>query len=317
MEKLIACDTGEMLRMVETVSTSVMRRIVRPARTVVAEPVTPARALRQALTRAAERAVGLALVVLGIRQVVAPLDDVLAQIEDDLLLSVLMDAAGPCGFLGIDLQTRAAVIEAQTLGRVSPKMAPSRKATTADLAMAEPFVMQFLSEIELETRGTVLDGWVAGHRPQGRFADPREAGLTLGNGDYRIVRMTLDLGAGDRQGLMVLALPMPPTATAAAITPAAPDWSDALAGNVMAAQTEVRAVLHRMRLPLRLVEGFELGQVLALPGVSVGSVRIEAADARLIGQARLGQMSGMRAVRIGPPGRPEMEEAPRLPSAQT
>lgn len=301
--------------MTEAAVTSVMRRIVGPARTVVTESLTPTRALRQAMTRAAERAVGLVLNVLGISQDVAPLDEILTRIEDDLLLTTLVNDAGPVGFLAVDLQTRAAVIEAQTLGRVSPQSAPARKPTTADMAMAEPFLAQFLTEVEQETCGTVLDGWVAGQRVLGRFADAREIGLTLGNGDYRVVRLTLDLGAGDRQGLIVLALPMPAPPAATPNHPLASDWSDTLAGNVMTSRAEVRAVLHRMRVPLRQVEAFELGQVLALPGVSVGSVRIETFESRLIGQARLGQMSGMRAVRIGPPSRQEMEEAGPLPLA--
>ena len=114
--------------------------------------------------------------------------------------------------------------------------------------------------------------------------------------------------------LMVLALPMPRSPQAVTpVAPPAPDWSAALTGNVLGARADVTAVLHRMRLPLRVVEGFALDQVLSLPGVSVGSVRIEAADARLIGHARLGQMAGMRAVRVGAPGRQDMDDTITLP----
>jgi flagellar motor switch protein FliM len=291
-----------------------MRRIVRSTAPTSPEPLTPSRALRQAITRAASQSIGLPLTVLGVSEEVGALDDILTRAEDGLMLLALGSPAEMTGFLGIDLQTRAAVIEVQTLGRVSNALAQPRPATAADIAMAEPFVQRVLHEIELETAGTLLDGWVVGQRLFGRFAGMKEVGLTLANGDYRVVRLTLDLGAGGRQGLLVLALPMPRPAQP---TPAQPDataaFSRKLSENILVAPAEVRAILHRMRLPLRTVEVFELGQTIPLWGATVTAVKVEAPDGRLLALARLGQMSGMRAVRLGPPARPEMTEVLPLP----
>jgi flagellar motor switch protein FliM len=269
--------------------------------------------LRQALSRAAERSIGLTMSVLGIRQDVAALDDILAGLEDDLMLMALSGSGAgpgsPIGFLGLDLQARAAMVEVQTLGHVGSATVPPRRPTTADRALADPFVGAFLRELVMETKGTVLEGWISAGRTDGHFPTAREAGLALPDGAFRIVRMTLDLGAGGRQGLIVLALPVPqPVPTPAPVAPAQ-GWSAALAGNVLSAQTEVRAVLHRMRLPLHMVEGFTLGQVLVLPGVGVSTVRVETPDRTLVGLARLGQMGGMRAVRLAEPGRPDMQDA--------
>ena len=89
---------------------------------------------------------------------------------------------------------------------------------------------------------------------------------------------------------------------------AASDWAAAMAAAVGLAPAELHAVLHRMRLSLRQVDGFHVGQVIALPGITVGSVRLEATDGRLLARARLGQMAGLRAVRVQLPAAPEMTE---------
>ncbi len=292
-----------------------MRRIVQSPTVPSPEPLTPSRALRQAITRAAAQSIGLQLSVLGISEEVGPLDDILTRAEEGLMLLALGSQAGMTGFLGIDLQTRAAVIEVQTLGRVSSAPAKPRSVTAADTAMAEPLVQRVLHEIELETTGTLLDGWVAGQRLFGRFAGVKEVGLTLANGDYRVVRLTLDLGAGGRQGLFVLVLPLPRPDTPMPMQPdAGAEFTRKLSENILAAPAEVRAVLHRLRMPLHTVEGFQLGQTIQLSGATVAGVKVEAPDGRLLALARLGQMSGMRAVRLGPPARHEMTEVLPLSS---
>jgi hypothetical protein len=73
----------------------------------------------------------------------------------------------------------------------------------------------------------------------------------------------------------------------------------------MRAQTQVEAILHRLRLPLAAAEGRAPGQVVPLPGVTVASVRLASAGLDL-GPARLGQVAGMRAVRIETPLAPEL-----------
>jgi flagellar motor switch protein FliM len=288
---------------------SVMRRLVRSTAPPPSEPLTPYRALRQAVTRAAAQSIGLSLTVLGISEETGPLDDILSRVEPGLMLVALESTSGYAGLAGIDLQTRAALIEVQTLGRVSPATAQDRPPTGADLVMADPFLKRALHEIVLETTGTSLDGWAEGYRLSARIPGPRDAGLALPDGAYRILRLTLDLGAGGRQGLLVIALPLPGPAD----SPPPPQdppaaWSAALGANVLSAAAEVRAVLHRMRLSLRVVEDFEPGQIIGLTGASVATVRVEAPDGSLLAPARLGQMSGMRAIRLGPPNRPDMDE---------
>jgi flagellar motor switch protein FliM len=53
-------------------------------------------------------------------------------------------------------------------------------------------------------------------------------------------------------------------------------------------------------LPIHKIEGFEVGQVLHLPGTTVGSVNLKGPDGAHVATAQLGQVAGKRAVRIEP-----------------
>src|SRR5690242_11475027 len=113
--------------------TSLMRRIARPATPPPA--LTPARALRLATTRAAERSIGLALAVLGVAEEEGPLDELLSRLDDGLLILALATEDGPMGLAALDAEARAAVIEMQTLGRLVPSSPEPRAVTAADAAL--------------------------------------------------------------------------------------------------------------------------------------------------------------------------------------
>ena len=268
---------------------SLMHRMTRPA--AAPPPLTSARALRLAMARAAQGSVGLSLAVLGIREEEAPLDDLLGRVEDALLILALRDADEPAGLIALDSEARAAVIEAQALGRVGEAPAEARSPTAAADAMARPLLETFLEEAQAAIAETPLAGWLCEPRLADRLPGPREAALLLPDGMYRAVRLTLDLGAGGRQGLLLLLvrLPEPPRPAEIEATQAT------VAPLVMGATLSVEAVLHRLRLPYGEAESLRIGQVLPLPGITVASVRLIAGSHDL-GAARLGQVAGMRAV---------------------
>ena len=296
---------------------AVLRRLARasPAATAADDPATlsPMRALRLALTRAAQRRSRLVITVLGITQEVVPLADLLRLIEADLLLIGLDGDCGLAGLAGIDTQTRAAVIEMQTMGKLRSEAAAARPVTATDLALVLPLLTGFLEELAQTSVATPLAGWVDGYLPGRRLPDLRAAGLALPESRYRLVRLTLDLGAGERQGSIVLALPESRTVADTPAPDPAQDWTRAFQTALGAAPADLHAVLHRMRLPLRSIEAFSVGQVLALPGVAVTSVSIEGPDGRRIAQARLGQLAGLRAVRLERPPPAVLSPAPPLP----
>ena len=175
--------------------------------------------------------------------------------------------------------------------------------------MTAPLIAGFLDELSLGTQGTPLDGWVDGYAVGGRVEGVRAAGLALREAPYRLVRLTIDLGVAERQGAVLLALPAARDEAPAVVADPGHAWADLLEASVAQAPANLHAVLHRMRLPLHAVEGFRVGQVLSLPGIGVGSVRLEGPDGRVVARARLGQSAGLRAVRLTLQPAAEMSEA--------
>lgn len=298
----------------QATTSTVMQRLAR-RRTESDTAVTPSRALRLALCRSAEACSGLQINVLGILDEVLPLDALLGVLDASLMLVTLETAEGHVGLVGIDLQARAGMIEMQTTGRLRPIPADPRPATRTDVALITPWYSAFLDQLVAMTPGTLLDGWADGFTVGAAVADLRAAGMLLAPVDYRLVRMTVDLGLEGRDGQIVLALPVSRTALSPAPQPTV-GWADRLHNAVMTAPSDLHAVLHRMQLSIAAVEGFTVGQILPLDGGNVAGVRIEGVDARLVAFARLGQAAGMRAVRIEAPAPARLSErAQRFPAA--
>ena len=256
--------------------------------------------------------------MLGVTAEQTGLDTVLGQVTGDMLLLALWDERGMSGFAGVDLELRTGLVEVQTMGRLRTTRADTRPVTATDAALSQPLVVAFLQELAQATRGTPLEGWVDGHRVEGRVGGVRAAEMALPDVPYRLVRLTIDLATGDRQGELLLILPVARPTAEAPVTPVGTEGGFAaqLRCNVLQAEAALDAVLTRLRLPLRQAEVLEVGQLLSLPGVTVASLRLEGPDGRVVAQGRLGQSAGMRAIRIEGKPQQEMIEA-AMPAATT
>lgn len=272
---------------------AVLRRMMRPSGDRPAG-VASRRALRIATVRAAERAAGLALSVLGIGEEEGSLDTLLPLLPEGALLLRVDRGGAAGGLIALDGEARSALLEARLLGSALPRSSPPRPPTATDALLCIPFATAFLAELGTALADGPLESWIAGAVSGGHFASLREVEGTLPEGPCRLLRLTLDLGGEGRQGLLALLLTAPPAPQRA--DHAAPGAS--LAPRVLEAEVTLSAVLHRLTLPLCEVEGWEPGQVLLLPGVSTASVRVEGVGGVALGTARLGQMGGRRAIRI-------------------
>ncbi|NAZ37875.1 FliM/FliN family flagellar motor switch protein [Rubellimicrobium sp. CFH 75288] len=248
------------------------------------------RSLRLAVVRAAEQGAGLRLTVLGLRQEEAPLDDLLADLGDDLLIVLLRQGSDPAGLAALDAGLRDALIEAQLAGTPSPLSPDPRPSTGTDAALAAPFLAALLAGFE-----AVSDRAASGPapRPAERLGSARDAALVLTDGAYRAVRMTLDLGPKGREGGLTLLRPAPERRPVAA-SPGPPA--------LLEAEARLDVILARIPVELSALEGWEAGMVVPLPGADAASVRLVAPDGTDCATARLGQAGGRRAVRLdGPP----------------
>ena len=272
-------------------------------------PITSSRAMRLAITRAADKTHGIVINVTGLREETLSLEDMLAAQNPDHMLMAMVADAEVVGLAALDLHLRAALIEAQTVGKVLEVAPDDRPPTFTDASMAEPLLAAMLHHMAETTVRTPLEGWGQGIVTSGLIPSARSAGLILEDRTYRVVRMTLDLGVADRVGELVFALPdAKQNTTAEPTTPEVEDWATRFQRTVNASSVRLDAQLHRFKLPIYVADGLEVGQVLPLPGCKVTSLKLLARDGRTVATARLGQAGGLRAVRIETAMVPEMED---------
>ncbi len=272
-------------------------------------PLTSSRALRLALTKAANDIVGLVLTVTSVAEEVQPLETMLAGLDEDLMLIELIRDNKLVGIVALDVQLRAAILEMQTVGSLIGAAADLRPATGTDKMMCDPVLAAFLDALPKAVVGTTLEGWADDVAIAQRIASSRAAGLVLDDHDYRILRLSVDLGVADRAGSILLALP--PLQQALLTQTAAveePDWDSQFQASVAEAPASLEALLHRFSLPLTQARSLHVGQVVPLPGCTVNSVRLMTPDGHKLAEAKLGQIGGKRAVRI--------EAAPLLQMAE-
>lgn len=286
--------------------TAFARMVTSPVAQGEEELVTPTRALRIALGRAAEGAADLDITPLGAALEEVSLSDLVARVADDWLFLCLEGETG-AGIAALDSALFLAVVEMQTRGGLSQSEPEYRAPTAADAALAEPLVAAFLDEFSQLARGSNLESWPGPSTINGRLADRRALGLALPECQFRLASVSCWLGVGERQGSFLMAFPATkPDHPGDTRARRAAQWEASLAEGVLAADLSIDATLHRLRLPLSVIEGFSDGQILALPGVRVTGVQLRTAEGAPVGLGRLGQSGGMRAIRIEPAPEPEL-----------
>ncbi len=274
-------------------------------------PLTSSRALRVAMTRAADTALGLSLTVQSVGEEFLPLDGLVEALPAEVMYTALERGGEVVGLLGIDGQIRAAAIEMQTMGTLAKGTHSDRPPTKTDVMLVAPLCRALLKEMAETTTGSELDGWINDITFGAVFESLRAASLAMEDAEFRLVRLSIDLNVADRHGEIFVALPnhqtvfLPPE-----VKPLDKSWGERLHASVSAAPACLTAVLHKMALPLGMVEQLEAGQVLPLRGASVGTVQLFSAGGTMVVEARLGQSNGKRAIRVERPPDLAMRDLP-------
>lgn len=306
--------------------TGVIRRKIDSAREVGAMAaaegaLSPERALRLALGRAAQSEMALALIVTSLREEMRSLAELLELTEPGMFLGVLEGRGDALGLMALAQPVLAGVVEHLTTGDIGTVAHPPRKPTRIDAAMAMPLIDRILMELEhalAEGREGADTGnpadrardagrdWARGYRYASFLDDARPLGLLLDDRRYRVFRAEVALGGAARAGSLLLALPADlPQARqresllAASAAPAR-SFGDELRGVVLDAPARIEAVLTRLRLPLQAVSAWQPGMLVPLPLARPGDMTLEAPRGRVLAQVRLGQCAGARAVRLSP-----------------
>ncbi|MGL6211547.1 MAG: FliM/FliN family flagellar motor switch protein [Paracoccaceae bacterium] len=288
--------------------TGVIRKRLLAGRVDPAEGVPGAdRAWRLALARAARDLMKLPLEVTALSVERYSLAELLELPPKQALIGVLEGPAETMGLFVADAVVLAALIEVQTLGRVSPIPPLPRRPTRTDAAMVAELIDAALKGLEagLEEEADLV--WAGGFRYASFLEEARPLALLLEDAPYRVLRTEVSLAGGAKSGTILLAVPalgrgrVPvPRADLAALPDPGPIFAEALAERVEGADCAMDAVLARLTLPIVTAMSLQVGEVLPLPLAALDRITLEGIDGRRLSMGKLGQNRGMRAVRLTP-----------------
>lgn len=280
--------------------TSVLRRMAGlradPARVT---GMTAEYAMRRAAAKSGEEALGISV---GVRDVVADTHapEVLSKALPEQ--GLLMRLQGPGDSLGLAVacpQVVAAVIEAQTLGRVQTGAAPARRATRTDAALLGSFLTPILRELAEPLSGRAGAPFVQGFTCGAAFLDARAAEMALYDTAYRCFSLRLDFDNGAKTGDLKLVFPFV-QAPQPASRLLAENRQATMENAILGSATKLQAVLCRVKVPLADVAALAVGDCLTLAGATLDGVDMVGPDGTTVMRARLGRSGADRAIRLHP-----------------
>ncbi|HBV53718.1 MAG TPA: hypothetical protein DEF12_01645 [Rhodobacteraceae bacterium] len=283
-----------------TASNEVLRRKASVGRAAhELRAMTPAKALRLAIEKAADDGLKLAVSVTGCSRGATDPGEVLESVEDSGLIVSLDGPEGLKGALWLDFSCLTALIEAQTIGRIAVRSPEPRASTATDAAIVSPLLDDILTRFGANLATEEEGYWAQGYRFSGRCPDRRTLGLSLGEASYQLFRITLEVGSAGRTGAIMLALPLfaPPVPPVEIISPVQ-DFGPKLSTRMQDVPAQLDAVLCRLHLPLSELTDLAIGSVIPLaPGVLTATL-LEAGRGVSIAKGQLGQINGQRALRL-------------------
>ncbi|KUF10420.1 flagellar motor switch protein FliM [Pseudoponticoccus marisrubri] len=259
--------------------------------------MSPAKALRRALSRTADVLWDLALVTQAVGIDTRDQDGVIAGLGPHDLLLLLDGPEGAVGLAAIDRAVMTGLVEVQTIQQVTQMPVDTdRVLTQTDAAMMAPLIDGALERMAANLEDHPLHPQIEGYRFGAMIEDARAAGLLLDAASYRVFRTEVDLALGRRRGPLTVVLPERPRRAGTAST----DAADSAPHEELLARVPARldVVLTRLTLPLNRARTLQPGDLLHLPQDTLGRVEITAGGGQMVARGRLGQMNGMRAVRL-------------------
>lgn len=286
-----------------------------------AREMSPAKALRVSLAKAADRLFGLALTVSTVEQLRLSQTGIEAEMGADGLLILLDGPEGVRGAAKLDVQMLAALIEVQLLGQVRAAEAEARPVTPTDAAMTAPLIDALFEGFAANLAELVEDHAPGHFRFGDRIEDGRTLALALNAPEYELFRLTLDLGPGAKTGVLRLILPHRPAPGPTQKGGDADCLATKLEENTLNAPVILDAVLGRVRLPLNKVCDWAPGALVPLDPDSVTETQLLGARGHVVARVKMGQLDGFRAVRLllsdgAPAPDPLPDTAPVAPARQ-
>lgn len=296
---------GHRLEQAKAKDQGILRRKLRAERAEPEEQVmSPARAARMALARAADQSIGLPLRVGSIRQSRLDLADVLSLIEDSWALFPLVHDDGSIGGICLDPRTVFALVEQQTMGRLRASFdAGARDLTRTDKALMRPWIDMFLRQFDSMLDGAPTAFWTQGYHCDDPVANRHMLALGFDAQDYRLFDVSLEFVGTERHGAVTLILPIkskraPPSKAPRGAARSEKGDRPNLQMAALPAQVELDAILCRVKLPLADVRQLRAGKTLTVRRDAMQTASLVDPMGKTAIPVHLGQLHGARAVRI-------------------
>lgn len=231
------------------------------------------------------------------------LSEIIDSLPEQALLIVVEGAGERMGLVALCPSFVAAIIEQQSLGRVSGSPPRPRRPTRTDAAICADFVNATLAELGAEL--SAFGGPPAGAFRYASFVeDPKPLELILEDCSYCAIRVEMQVGkGGQRAAHLMVMLPDEGghgfgTGARALAAPADETPPASLGPAIQAAPLALSAVLSRQQLTLGQLRALAAGGELPLPRHVLEAVRVEGADGTLLMLGRLGELNGAPALRL-------------------
>lgn len=274
--------------------------------------------LRAAAGRGLRAGAGLQTRAVAVTAQACSLAELLELLPDHALMITTESETESIGLALFDQALMAALIEAQTTGRVTGGPQDPRRPTRVDAALCLGAFDAVLAEFDAGVAQGADAGWAAGHRSASVIDTPAALGLMLEEAPYRLLTARLTLAETDREGRVMLCLPAqaPRPAGRAGASEAG------LAAAIAPAHVTLDAVLHRRRMTLSELRALVPGDIVTMPRAALDEVALVGADGASVATGRMGQARGCRAIRLSlpedtPAPEPAAEPAPGAPAALT
>ncbi|WGW03786.1 FliM/FliN family flagellar motor C-terminal domain-containing protein [Tropicibacter oceani] len=264
--------------------------------------MSPAKALRRALSRTADVNWDLALVTLAVTIDQRDQDGVIDGLGKSDLLILIDGPEGALGLAVLDREVITGLIEVQTIQQVTQMPVDTdRVLTPTDAAMMAPMIDGTMERFVENLGDHPLLPQIEGYRFGAMLEDARSAGLLLNAANYRVFRAEVDIALGRRRGFVTFILPdrrKPKGKGPENESETGPGPHADVFGRVPA---RLDAVLAHLSMPLNKAQALKPGDLVPLPHDALDRVELSAGRGRSVVVGRLGQLNGMRAVRLSMP----------------
>lgn len=262
--------------------------------------------LRKTMPRDADTLCGLDLVVDDVTFSETDKRTLVSELSKGELVYQLANAKGAGGLCVISPELLAGLIEVQLYGYVTSAEVPERKPTRTDGIVVAALLDAWLDTAQIVASREGMEPLpFLGFARQNGVLDQRNAGLLIEPGSYAKMTVQMTLGDDAKKGTLCLAWPKNVKASGGTDERLSKRMERHLAG----LNARLRVILARKTLPMEKVRDLAVDDVIDVPLDALVSVKLEGVDGTPIVTGRLGQMNGMRAVRLN------LDGPSRLPSA--